>query len=244
MKRDAIKLLYAWKEDPERKPLIIYGARQVGKTWLMKQFAAEAYSKSFYVNFEEDVVAQAVFQKDFDINRIIHTLELLHNVKIDEETLLLFDEIQAAPRGVTALKYFCENAPQYAIIAAGSMLGTAMHANDSFPVGKVQTINLYPLSFLEYLDAKGFEQYRELLETEQWEMAAIVDDALKSLLREYYFVGGMPEAVNMLLKYNDFNRVREVQRRLLNDYERDFSKHAPAAEVPEFAWSGSLSRLN
>jgi predicted AAA+ superfamily ATPase len=245
MKRDAIKLLYAWKEDPERKPLIIYGARQVGKTWLMKQFAAEAYSKSFYVNFEEDVVAQAVFQKDFDINRIIHTLELLHNVKINEDTLLLFDEIQAAPRGVTALKYFCENAPQYAIIAAGSMLGIAMHANDSFPVGKVQTINLYPLSFLEYLDAKGFEQYRELLETEQWEMAAVVDDALKSLLREYYFVGGMPEAVNMLLKYNDFNRVREVQRRLLNDYERDFSKHAPAAEVPRIrmVWLSIASQL-
>jgi predicted AAA+ superfamily ATPase len=245
MKRDAIKSLYAWKEDPRRKPLILFGARQVGKTWLMKEFAREAYRKYLYVNFEEEPRVKSLFDSDFDINRILAALQLIYNVDIDEETLLLFDEVQEAPRGLMALKYFQEKAPQYAIIAAGSLLGIAMHAGDSFPVGKVDHLNLYPLTFGEYLDACGEERLRRVLDEQQWELVGLMKEQLKTLLREYYFVGGMPEAVNTYLQYKDYARVRQVQLRLLDDYEHDFSKHAPVEEVPRIrmVWSSVASQL-
>ena len=150
MKREAIKELYEWKGRKDRKPLILRGARQVGKTWLMKEFAADAYGKYAYINFEDNEIIKQIFQKDFDIERILLALQLATDVVIDTDTLIIFDELQEAPRGLTALKYFQEKAPQYHIMAAGSLLGIAMHEGDSFPVGKVDFMDLYPLSFLSF----------------------------------------------------------------------------------------------
>ena len=170
MKRSAIKCLYDWKQSDRRKPLIMLGARQVGKTWLMREFASEAYEKSAYVNFEDDEMLKGMFASDFDIPRIINTIQWSTGVTIDEDTLIILDEIQEAPRGITALKYFAEKAPQYHVMAAGSLLGIAMHQNDSFPVGKVDFIHLYPLSFFEFLDAVGECKMVELLQAKDWPM--------------------------------------------------------------------------
>ena len=155
MRRDAMQQLYDWKEKTTRKPLIVRGARQVGKTWLMKEFASSAYRQFAYINFEDNEVMKDVFQKDFDVERILMAIQLVTGIVVDTETLIIFDEIQEAPRGLTALKYFQEKAPQYHVVAAGSLLGIAMHSNDSFPVGKVDFMDLYPLSFSEFLKAVG-----------------------------------------------------------------------------------------
>ena len=159
MRRDAMQQLYDWKEKTTRKPLIVRGARQVGKTWLMKEFASSAYRQFAYINFEDNEVMKDVFQKDFDVERILMAIQLVTGIVVDTETLIIFDEIQEAPRGLTALKYFQEKAPQYHVVAAGSLLGIAMHSNDSFPVGKVDFMDLYPLSFSEFLEAVGQEAY-------------------------------------------------------------------------------------
>lgn len=163
MRRDAMQQLYDWKEKTTRKPLIVRGARQVGKTWLMKEFASSAYRQFAYINFEDNEVMKDVFQKDFDVERILMAIQLVTGIVVDTETLIIFDEIQEAPRGLTALKYFQEKAPQYHVVAAGSLLGIAMHSNDSFPVGKVDFMDLYPLSFSEFLEAVGQEAFARLL---------------------------------------------------------------------------------
>lgn len=232
MKRKAIKELYAWKNKASRKPLIIRGARQVGKTWLMKEFAAEAYSKSVYINFEDNDIVKQIFQKDFDVERILFALQLATDIVIDADTLIIFDELQEAPRGLTALKYFQEKAPQYHIIAAGSLLGIAMHENHSFPVGKVEFMDLYPLSFYEFLDAVGQEKLTRLLLSKDWELISIAKSKLQDYLRQYYYVGGMPEVVSSFIADKDLARVRQLQKNILDAYDRDFSKHAPVPEVP------------
>ncbi len=163
MRRDAMQQLYDWNEKTTRKPLIVRGARQVGKTWLMKEFASSAYRQFAYINFEDNEVMKDVFQKDFDVERILMAIQLVTGIVVDTETLIIFDEIQEAPRGLTALKYFQEKAPQYHVVAAGSLLGIAMHSNDSFPVGKVDFMDLYPLSFSEFLEAVGQEAFARLL---------------------------------------------------------------------------------
>ena len=201
MERTAISELYEWKKRPDRKPLIVRGARQVGKTWLILDFAGKAYNKYVYVNFEEDDVLNHVFENDFDIERIINTISIRKDTDVDTDTLLIFDEIQAAPRGVTSLKYFCEKARQYHVIAAGSLLGIAMHQADSFPVGKVDFVDLAPLSFHEFLLAMGEKRIASLLEKRDWNMVAMVKDKLTTLLKTYYYVGGMPEAVE---SWSDF----------------------------------------
>lgn len=156
--------LYDWKEKTTRKPLIVRGARQVGKTWLMKEFASSAYRQFAYINFEDNEVMKDVFQKDFDVERILMAIQLVTGIVVDTETLIIFDEIQEAPRGLTALKYFQEKAPQYHVVAAGSLLGIAMHSNDSFPVGKVDFMDLYPLSFSDVLEAVGQEAFAVYLQ--------------------------------------------------------------------------------
>lgn len=195
MKRSAIKELYQWKESNERKPLIMLGARQVGKTWLMQEFAKEAYKRVAYVNFEDDEKLRELFEHDFDIPRIINGIQWSTGVNIDEETLIILDEIQEAPRGITSLKYFAEKAPQYHVIAAGSLLGISMHQNDSFPVGKVDFMHLYPLSFFEFLDAVGEAKMVDLLKSKDWSMITMFRNKFEERLRQYYFVGGMPAAI-------------------------------------------------
>lgn len=246
MKRNAIKELYEWKENNGRKPLVILGARQVGKTWLMKEFGKEAYKKCAYVNFEDNDDLRGLFEHDFDIQRIIANLQWATDVTIDEDTLIILDEIQEAPRGITALKYFQEKAPQYHVIAAGSLLGIAMHKNDSFPVGKVDFMHLYPLSFYEFLNAIGEKKMVDLLQAKDWTMLTMVKAKFEERLRQYYFVGGMPAAVLAFVNDGDLNKVRTIQKSIIEAYERDFSKHAPAIEVPRIrmVWHSIPSQLS
>lgn len=246
MKRNAIKELYEWKENNGRKPLVILGARQVGKTWLMKEFGKEAYKKCAYVNFEDNDDLRGMFEHDFDIQRIIANLQWATDVTIDEDTLIILDEIQEAPRGITALKYFQEKAPQYHVIAAGSLLGIAMHKNDSFPVGKVDFMHLYPLSFYEFLNAIGEKKMVDLLQAKDWTMLTMVRAKFEERLRQYYFVGGMPAAVLAFVNDGDLNKVRAIQKSIIEAYERDFSKHAPAIEVPRIrmVWHSIPSQLS
>lgn len=246
MKRNAIKELYEWKENNDRKPLVILGARQVGKTWLMKEFGKEAYKKCAYVNFEDNDDLRGMFEHDFDIQRIIANLQWATDVTIDEDTLIILDEIQEAPRGITALKYFQEKAPQYHVIAAGSLLGIAMHKNDSFPVGKVDFMHLYPLSFYEFLNAIGEKKMVDLLQANDWTMLTMVRAKFEERLRQYYFVGGMPAAVLAFVNDGDLNKVRTIQKSIIEAYERDFSKHAPAIEVPRIrmVWHSIPSQLS
>ena len=199
-----------------------------------------------YVNFEEDELLQKVFIPDFDIHRILTAIGLRRQTAIDEQTLLIFDEIQAAPRGITALKYFCENARSQPVIAAGSLLGIAMHRDDSFPVGKVDFVDLYPMSFTEFLKALHEEQLLELMEKGDWQTLAYVRDRLVDRLKTYYYVGGMPEAVATFLSKGDFEEVRRIQQGILDTYMNDFSKHAPVEQVPRIrmVWNAVVGQLS
>jgi predicted AAA+ superfamily ATPase len=225
--------------------MIVRGARQVGKTWLMRAFAEEAYDRYVYVNFEDNELIRNVFERDFDIERIILALQVATGEVIDKDTLLIFDEIQEAPKGLTALKYFYEKAPEYSILAAGSLLGISMHEAVSFPVGKVEFMDLYPLSFREFLNALGQSQLVTVLEKEDWELMSLFHNKLVEYLKIYYFVGGMPGVVMEYLDTKDFNRVRVVQQEILNAYDNDFSKHAPNKEVPRLrmVWRSVLAQL-
>lgn len=246
MKRRAISQLFEWKNRPNRKPLIIRGARQVGKTWLMKEFASKSFEKFVYVNFEEDEILSDVFKSNFDINRIFSAISLRKNTAIDKETLLIFDEIQAAPRGITALKYFYENAPEQPIITAGSLLGISMHHGDSFPVGKVDFLDLRPMSFVEFLEAMGEKATVEALEQKDWLSLQYVKDRLTAYLRTYYYVGGMPEVVKSYIDHHDLTEVRRLQNAILSSYDNDFSKHAPAQLVPRMrmVWASVIGQLS
>ncbi|ULQ60406.1 ATP-binding protein [Brucepastera parasyntrophica] len=250
MYREAIKELYKWKEKQNRKPLIIRGARQVGKTWLMKEFGAQAYTDTVYVNFDNNRRMQDLFSADLDTERLITGLELYSGKKIvPEETLLIFDEIQEVPHALASLKYFNENAPEYQIICAGSLLGVALHQGTSFPVGKVEFLDLYPLSFSEFMTAMGKDRFVQLIRAGDYSMANDFKQTYIDLLKYYYFAGGMPEAVLAFSQNRDFNEVREIQRRILESYEQDFSKHAPHELVPRIRmlWNsipGQLAREN
>ncbi len=245
MEREAIGQLYEWKARPNRKPLIIRGARQVGKTWLMLEFAKKAYEKWIYVNFEDEEMLKHVFELDFDVPRILNALSLRFHTEIDEQTLLIFDEIQAAPRGITSLKYFCEKAPEYHVITAASLLGISMHGGDSFPVGKVDFLSLMPMSFPEFLRAAGQERLAKLLAECKWDSIVYVKDRIIQLLRTYYYVGGMPEAIKAYCDGLGYEEVRRIQSNILMTYENDFSKHAPANEVPRIrmVWHSVTSQL-
>ena len=232
MDRFALEKLKQWKEKKNRKPLIIRGARQVGKTWLMKEFGRTCFKKMAYVNFDSNTRMCQVFEGDINIERLILAISAETGISIDSrDTLLIFDEVQEVPKALTALKYFCEEASEYAIVAAGSLLGVAMHKGTSFPVGKVDFMDLYPLSFREFLCALGEMRFVEILDSSDTDMVTMFKSKYIDRLREYYFVGGMPEVVQSYLDSKDFNQVREIQKNLLNDYQQDFSKHAEATLV-------------
>ncbi len=246
MYRVAIEKLYSWKARKRRKPLIIEGARQVGKTWLMKEFGSKAYADTVYINFDSNSQMAQLFASDLDINRLIMGIELYAGRKIDaDNTLLIFDEVQEVPRALSSLKYFYENAPQYHIVCAGSLLGIALHKGTSFPVGKVDFLNLYPLSFKEFLMATAGARYAGLLDKQDYPMIAAFKQTYIDALKQYYFVGGMPEAVQSFAEEKDFNEVQEIQKRILAAYEQDFSKHAPIEIVPKIRmiWNSIPSQL-
>lgn len=246
MYRFAIEKLYKWKESKYRKPLIIEGARQVGKTWLMKEFGKQAYKDTVYINFDSNTRMRELFETDLKVERLVLGLELYVGRKIDtENTLIIFDEVQEVPKALTSLKYFCEDAPQYHIICAGSLLGIALHGGTSFPVGKVDFLKLYPLSFKEFMMALGKERFVQLLSNQDFSMLTAFKTEYIDTLKQYYFVGGMPEVVLHFSENKDFNEVREIQKRILSAYEQDFSKHAPIEIVPKIrmVWNSIPSQL-
>lgn len=245
MYRTKIEDLIVWKRNPRRKPLIMRGARQVGKTWLLQEFGRKYYSNCVYVNFESATELSTLFNIDFDVRRIIRSLQIYSNKIIDENTLIILDEIQAVKGGLTSLKYFYENAPQYNVVAAGSLLGIQLHENDSFPVGKVNFIDLYPMSFDEFLLAIGEKSLQSSMANQDWETVSIFHNKLVDYLRIYFYVGGMPEVVNVYCQTHDFAQVREVQKEIIRDYEADFSKHVPTWIVSRLyqVWQSIPSQL-
>ncbi|MEA5429249.1 ATP-binding protein [Arcicella lustrica] len=246
MLRSLYKDLINWKNSTNRKPLILQGARQVGKTWLMKNFGKAEFENTIYLNFESSERLKNIFLVDFDIKRIIATIEIEVGYKIHaDKCLIIFDEIQEAGKGLTALKYFYEQAPAYYIIAAGSLLGVSLQKNTSFPVGKVDFMRMYPMSFVEFLENTGQQLLLEQLEAENWSVIDTFHDKLVDLLRLYYFVGGMPEAVSNYIQFQDLYQVREIQNKILLGYENDFAKHAPIETVPRIrlVWSHLISQL-
>ncbi|MBQ7673438.1 MAG: ATP-binding protein [Alphaproteobacteria bacterium] len=246
MKRKIMQDMVVWKNNPNRMPLIIEGARQVGKTWLMKKFGSEHYENIVYFNFDDNRKLQKLFDQDLDTNRLISELELVSRSKIiPHETLIIFDEIQECNRALVSLKYFCENAPEYHIISAGSLLGVAIHGNNSFPVGKVNTLQLYPMTFAEFLDAVDETRYQKLIENRAYDSAYAIADDLINHLKYYYFVGGMPKAVHTFVTQKNLEEVRKIQKNILADYERDFSKHIDAPSIPKIGliWHSIPSQL-
>ncbi len=246
MKRYAMQRLEKWKESPIRRPMIIRGARQVGKTWLMQHFGKSFFKNVAYINFDNNQRMAQVFQGDYDIKRLITALQIESGVTISaENTLIIFDEVQEVPQAITSLKYFYEKAPEYAIISAGSLLGVSMHKGTNFPVGKVEFYDLFPLSYTEFLDATGNENLHELLKNHDWDLITSFKDRFIDLLRSYYYVGGMPEAVDCFINQHNYSLVREIHNRLLIAYEQDFSKHAPNITVPRIrmVWNSIPAQL-
>ncbi len=226
MQRTILDKLTQWKSKSNRKPLIIQGARQVGKTWAMKHFGEQTFEQVAYINFDNNPRMKALFAGDYDINRLMLGLKIESGVDIQaDNTLIIFDEIQEVPQALTSLKYFYENAPQFYIVAAGSLLGVSLHHQVSFPVGKVDFLPLYPMTFQEFLLALGKKDWVQLLEMQDWNLIAAMKTSYIDLLRQYYFVGGMPEAINVFVETQNLDEVRQVQSNLLMAYEQDFSKH-------------------
>lgn len=246
MYRMAMEKLVSWKQKKNKKPLIIRGARQVGKTWLMKNFGQASYNQLVYISFDNNKQMHELFEADLNVGRIIIGLELYVGHKIRaEDTLLIFDEIQEVPKALTSLKYFNENAPDYQIICAGSLLGVALHPGTSFPVGKVEFLDLYPLSFKEFMRAMGKSQFVELLDKGDFQLVNTFKQDYIDLLKYYYYVGGMPEVVANFSTNLDFNEAREIQKRILSAYEQDFSKHALNDVIPRIrmVWNSIPSQL-
>lgn len=233
MERYAMKQLEEWFSRKNRKPLILKGARQVGKTWLMKEFGRTHFKYTAYVNFDNNKNMANVFDDDYNIERILMAINIETGVKIHpEETLIIFDEIQENPKAIASLKYFCEDAPEYAVIAAGSLLGVAIHNGVSFPVGKVDTLYLNPLSFREFLLAVGEEGLVRLIDEMNIPLIENFREKYIDWLKKYYYIGGMPEVVSSFAVEKDFTEVRRLQKRIIEMYEADFSKHTNTNELP------------
>lgn len=229
MQRKLMDRLVGWKRSERRKPLIVNGARQVGKTWILKELGRLHFESVAYVSLDKDERARRFFEPDLDPRRIVSSLSLHLDMDIDPgRTLVVLDEIQSCPAAITSLKYFCEDAQEYHVAAAGSLLGISATHGTGFPVGKVSTLNLFPLSFTEFLCATGSGRYAELVERGDHAMMDTFSDKLKELLRTYYIVGGMPEAVNAYIGTADVRDARGVQDQILTDYTSDFAKHVPA----------------
>ena len=245
MERFLIEDLKAWKNSASRKPLVLEGARQVGKTWLLKQFGKSEFKNIAYISCDNNPQAQALFF-DFDIPRILRGFSAISGQKIiPGETLIILDEIQEIPLALTSLKYFCENAPEYHIAVAGSLLGIAIHSGTGFPVGKVDRLTLYPLSFMEFLKALGKDFLLESIHSRRWEETNPFSTQLIEFLRQYYFTGGMPEVVKEYIQTQDLEKVREIQKSIIKDYKDDISKHAPEKEIPKITlvWNSIPSQL-
>ena len=246
MYRSILQQLTEWKNGSDRKPLILNGARQVGKTWILREFARQEYAKEAYVICRKNEYARLLFAQDFDIERILRGLRAITSTDITPgDTLIILDEVQDIPEAIESLKYFCEQAPQYHIAVAGSLLGISLHPSVSYPVGKVDVLNLYPMNFSEFLLAKGERQLCERLSQEDYDTASVMHDKLVDLLRQYYYVGGMPEAVLKYVETGALVAVRQIQQRILNGYLSDFSKHAPSEQVQRITmvWRSIPSQL-
>lgn len=246
MKRNILKELIKWKESHNRKPLILNGARQVGKTYILQEFGRFYYKNVAYLNCDRNDTLRNIFAHDYDTARIIRSVSALTGIHIEPgETLIVFDEIQENPIILNSLKYFCENAPEYHITVAGSLLGISLHGNVSFPVGKVDMLKMFPMTFDEFLTAIGQEQLVELLRSGEREIIDTLSLRLTDCLRQYYFVGGMPAAVREYSETGNLQSVRAIQQQILFDYRRDFSKHAPVSEVPRInmVWDSIPSQL-
>lgn len=248
MYRCKLKELIQWKLDKNKNPIILYGARQVGKTYLLQEFGKAEYRQVVYINFERAQEMQNVFLHDLDPKRLITAFEFYSGVKITpNDTLIILDEIQSARRGITSLKYFSEEAPEYQIIAAGSLLGINLHVNESFPVGKVDILTLYPMSFYEFLMAMGEENgLAKIIEENRFDMMPTFHEKFKEYLKYYFYVGGMPEAVKVFAENRDWKKARQIQNKILKNYRNDFSKHAPKEIIPRInmVWDSIPSQLS
>jgi len=247
MKRNAIAQLSDWKNHPRRKPLVIRGARQVGKTWLMKEFGRQEYENTAYVNFDHNEDMKRTFSGNLDLRRIIKELEIYTNQRIlPDKTLIIFDEVQEEPNALVSLKYFAEDFPEYHVVCAGSLLGLMIHEGSSFPVGKVDFMDLHPLSFSEFLNALGKDMMAQCIEDKDYITASNLSQQFLQYLRWYFYVGGMPEAVLAFSCNEDFDEARRVQKNILTAYELDFSKHAPAELVPKIRmlWQSLPAQLS
>ncbi|MEE1286845.1 MAG: ATP-binding protein [Ruminobacter sp.] len=246
MQRTAILKLKEWKESKNHKPIIIEGARQVGKTWLMKEFGKQYYEQVVYLHFDNNQKLTALFENDYEIPRLIEAFEILSGIKINpDNTLIIFDEIQECPRALTSLKYFYENAPEYDIIAAGSLLGLMHHEGTGFPVGKVSFLNLYPMNFFEFARALGEEKLIELIEKKDFQMITVFKNDFEKLVKMYCYIGGMPEVVQNFVDNRNYKKVREIQKNILASYENDFSKHVSSNTVEKIRmlWRAIPSQL-
>ena len=245
MERSIYSSLKKWKESPTRKPLILQGARQVGKTYILKEFGAREYSEVVYINCDDNNDMQNMFV-DYDVDRIIRSLSAISGISIKPSTtLLILDEIQEVERGLASLKYFCEKAPEYHVAVAGSLLGITLHEGTSFPVGKVDMLYMYPMDFEEFLLAMGKEQLVELLRNNSWAALTPLRGMLTELLRQYYFVGGMPEAVKTYVERGDILEVRSIHSKIIDAYRNDMSKHVPKQQVQRInmVWNSIPSQL-
>lgn len=237
--------LIAWKNFPDRKPLILEGARQVGKTWLLKEFGSKEYENFIYINCDNNPQIADLFY-DYDIDRILRAVSAYSNQKIEKhKTFIFFDEIQEIKNALHSLKYFCEQAPEYHIAMAGSLLGIKLHEGTSFPVGKVQTLRLYPMNFTEFLMAMGKDALVEILNSKNWAEICSFRTQFIELLRQYYFTGGMPAVVQEYVSSGDLQKVRSLQNEILSNYANDISKHAPVKDVPKInlVWNAIPSQL-
>ena len=245
MRREVYDKLIEWKKNPDRKPLIIDGARQIGKTWIIQKFGKNEYKNVAYINCDKIASMKTIFS-DFDTNRLIRAFSAItEEVIVPGETLIILDEIQESLLGLTALKYFCEDAREYHIIVAGSLLGIKMHSGTGFPVGKVDEIKMHSMSFMEFLLASGNEILVKQTEEHRWNELSLLSGKFIELLRQYYYVGGMPEVVSTYFETNNLMEVRKIQNRILDDYEKDFSKHVPSEILPKvrMVWNSIPSQL-
>lgn len=246
MYRNIIEQLKEWKNKEHRKPLILAGARQVGKTYILKHFGEQEFYNVAYINCDDNDKAKDLFVSDYDMQRIVLAIGAITQQPIVAgKTLIILDEIQEIKRGLSALKYFCENAPQYHVAVAGSLLGITMHKGESFPVGKVDILHIYPMTYDEFLLAKGRKQMVDILKSKDWNTIKLLRTEYIKFLREYYFVGGMPEAVSEFIETNDACKVREVQNNILYTYQKDISKHVPTSEANKInmVWQSMPSQL-
>lgn len=246
MKRDIYNQLLNWKNKSQRKPLILNGARQVGKTYILKQFGQNEYKNFAFFSLDRDQKVIEVFEKGGNVPDILLALSAISEVDITPgDTLVVLDEIQNCPKALEALKYICEDAPDVHVIVAGSLLGLSLHHGVSYPVGKVEELRLYPMTFIEFLNAMGKSRLADIITTKNWDVMTLIEAEYISLLRQYYYVGGMPAAVLAHVEQRGLKEIREIQQQIITDYRRDFSKHAPEREVPRInmVWDSIPAQL-